>query len=56
MNRPQKSIRILRKAKNSKDFAVNRTFAILTLQLYVKNNFSRERIYPTSVKPLGTCC
>ncbi len=56
MNRPQKSIRIQRKAKNSKDFEANRSFAMLTLQLYVKNNFSKKRMCYTSAKPLTTCC
>ena len=42
MSRRQKSENILRKFKEAKGLDVNQAFALLSLQLYVKNNFKRR--------------
>ncbi len=44
MNKQQKTKSTLCKSKNEKDFALNRDFALLTLQRYVKNTFGKKEL------------
>lgn len=42
MNKRQKTKSTPCKSKNEKDFTLNRDFALLTLQRYVKNTFGKK--------------